>query len=30
MNLLNFQKKFADEQACTDWLINENLVQKKI
>ncbi len=29
MNLLNFQKKFADEQACINWLINERFGSKE-
>ena len=29
MNLLNFQKKFVDEQACIDWLINERFGSKE-
>ena len=29
MNLLNFQKKFTDEQVCIDWLINERFGSKE-
>lgn len=29
MNLLNFQKKFTDEQACINWLINERFGSKE-
>jgi hypothetical protein len=28
-NLLNFQNKFADEQACIDWLINQRFGSKE-
>ena len=29
MNLLNFQKKFKDEQTCIDWLINQRFSSKE-